>query len=385
MEYLLITSVLLVFYTYIGYPLLMTVARYFFTKKILKQESNKVLTASVVIAVRNEATNIIKRLENLSLQNYPHNKIEIIVVSDGSTDDTVSLINEFIKSSQELKVKIFSLDTNEGKPRAINFGVRQAQGEILVFTDARQEFEPDVISELVSNFSDPVIGCVSGELFFRTSSDSNIHQEMGAYWKYEKYLRKTESAVDSVVGVTGAIYAMRKLLYKEIPENTLIDDVLIPMLVSMQGYRIIFDENAIAYDIVSTDTGQEWMRKVRTLSGNWQLLFDHAYLLNPFKNKMVLQFVSHKILRLLVPFLLLLVLALSFMLVEQGYFWFFVLQMVVYIVVLLSALFPAVRKGGMINLLYFFAVLNAAVVVSFYKVAIRRQTNLWKAAYKNDA
>jgi len=381
-DVVLLVCVLVVFYTYIGYPVFLFLAKKLIRKKVLKKESIYAPRVSVVVAVHNEEKNIVNRLNDLARQNYPGNEVEIIVVSDGSTDNTVDLVNDFVDVNKHLNVRLFSLERNQGKPNAINYGVKVAKGDVLVFTDARQEFEANVISELVSNFSVPEVGCVSGELFFKQNRDSDIHQEMGAYWKYEKFIRKAESAIGSVVGVTGAVYAMRRELYKDIPANTLIDDVLIPMHVSMQGYRVLFDDKAIAYDVVSDDASQEWKRKLRTLSGNWQLVLDHMYLLNPFKNKIFLQFFSHKILRLVVPFLLLIILMISLFLVNQGYLWLLVLQLMVYSVIAVSFIFPVARKNRIINLLYFFTVLNAAVVVSFYRVIIRGQTNLWQAAYK---
>ena len=381
MIFVLVVCIVTVLYAYLGYPLFLFLATKLFSKKASGNGGDYTPDVTVVIAVHNEEKNILNRLNDLTLQNYPGEKIEVVVVSDGSTDKTVSLVNQF-KESNNLKLKILELKPNQGKPNALNTAVKVAEGDVLVFTDARQVFDVNVISELVSNFVDPRIGCVSGELFFKQSHDSNIHQEMGLYWKYEKYIRKSESVLGSVVGVTGAIYAMRKELYKAIPVNTLIDDVLIPMNVVMQGYRVLFDEKAMAYDVVSNDAGQEWKRKVRTLSGNWQLLLDHMCLLNPFRNSIFFQFVSHKVLRLIVPFLLMIILLVSFILSNDGYLWLFVLQLIIYGVIAVSFMFPQVRKYRIINLMYFFTVLNAAAVVSFYKVIICRQTNLWQAAYK---
>jgi biofilm PGA synthesis N-glycosyltransferase PgaC len=126
-----------------------------------------------------------------------------------------------------------------------------------MFADARQRFEPDAIAQLVANFSDPSVGCVSGELMFQVDTESSVKLEMGAYWKYEKWIRKMESQTGSVVGATGAIYAMWRKLYTPLPAAALLDDVLSPMNVVVQGYRVVFESKAIAYDILSDDVVQE--------------------------------------------------------------------------------------------------------------------------------
>jgi len=373
----------IIFYVYLGYPLWLLLLKKINSKSVNKKTPEVWPRISVIIAAHNEEANIENRLKNILLQDYPANKLEIIVVSDGSADKTVELAEAIAAAESEKIIHVLDVKENRGKPASINSGVDHASGDILIFTDARQDFAENSISELVSNFTDTDVGCVSGELFFKQSRDSNIQKEMGVYWKYEKFIRKSESATGSVVGVTGAIYAIRKELFKKIPADTLIDDVLIPMQVVRQGSRVIFDDQAAAYDIVSDDTSQEWKRKVRTLSGNWQLLLDHKYLLNPFQNPLFFEFLSHKVLRLVVPFLMVAVLVLSYILIDEGYLWLFVLQLIFYMLFLGGMFFPGLRKNRIINLIYFFNILNLAVVVSFYKMVIRRQTNLWQAAYKS--
>ena len=265
-------------------------------------------SVSVVISARNEEENIERRIRNILEQDYPKEKLELIIVSDGSSDKTEEIITRMIKvSSKETSepncfLKLISNSRSRGKSFSINEGVSVAKGEFVVFADCRQRFSRNAIQQLVNNFNDEQVGCVSGELIFEKTAQSSIQAEMGAYWTFEKWLRELESKTGSVPGATGAIYAIRKNLFHPIPEQTILDDVFIPLRISAQGYRIIFDREAIAFDTVSKDLLSEKKRKIRTLTGNWQLLVMEPSLLNPLKNPLWLRFLSHKIFRLLIPY-----------------------------------------------------------------------------------
>jgi cellulose synthase/poly-beta-1,6-N-acetylglucosamine synthase-like glycosyltransferase len=221
-----------------------------------------------------------------------------------------------------------------GKACALNAAVAEARHPIVVFADARQRFAPDAIRRLVAHFRDPHIGAVSGELVLDceerltssaaaapVASASTVADSVGAYWRYEKWLRRHEAVVDSTVGVTGAIYAMRRWLWQPLPADTVLDDVMTPMRIVMRGYRVIFESSARAFDGVAKDSAVEMRRKVRTLAGNFQLLAREPRLLLPGANPVWLQFVSHKIGRLLVPYALIAVLTASVILARQSLFY----------------------------------------------------------------
>lgn len=179
-------------------------------------------TVSVIAAAHNEATNIEKRLQNLVAQEYPADRLEIIIVSDGSTDQTNALVRQFISRNTTLaRIKLIESPINMGKPNALNKGASEVTGEVIVMADARQRFAPNVIAELVANFADEDVACVSGELVFHDATDSKIEKEMGLYWNYEKCIRKTEGRIDSVVGVTRAIYAIRASCFRPIATTNL--------------------------------------------------------------------------------------------------------------------------------------------------------------------
>jgi cellulose synthase/poly-beta-1,6-N-acetylglucosamine synthase-like glycosyltransferase len=380
-EFLFWFSLIFILYTYTGYPALLFVWSRLFPKPVRKAYLKPEPTVSVVIAARNEERNIGARIENLTQQDYPAEKLEIIVVSDGSDDGTVqivrSLIEEFERHPGRPFLKLIEISENKGKPHALNLGLGAAKGDFIVFADARQEFNDTAIKELLANFNDPTVGSVSGELLLVDGVLDGSPVEMGVYWAYEKWIRKTESLINSVVGATGAIYAIRKGLYQPLPEDTLLDDVLTPLNIIMQGHRVVYEGCAKAYDQVSGNVQQEWRRKVRTLTGNWQLLKLCPSLGSFRKNPIWWRFMSHKIMRLVVPLFLVLMFGVNFLLPRFPYPLFLAAQIACYGAAAAAVAFPRLRCIRLLNLLYFFCVLNAAAAASFISFAAGRTRKLW--------
>lgn len=316
-------SVFVIVYIYLGYPLLLSLwARIAgrSTGKVDWQSSRKWPSISVVIAARNEAAQLPARVKNILQLSYPGER-EIIVVSDGSTDGTAEVLEPVKANLRFLEVPA------GGKPLALNAAVQIATGEIVVFADARQQFCETALVELVANFADPHVGGVTGELILDCEEPdgaaSTIGDGMSLYWKYEKWLRRNESAVWSTLGATGAIYALRRSLWHPLPAETLLDDVLAPMRIVLSGHRVVFEERARAYDRTSADAPTETRRKVRTLAGNYQILSQEPKLLIPFVNPVWLQYMSHKVGRLLVPWALVCAFVTSVALAPTH--WFFTL------------------------------------------------------------
>lgn len=374
------SSLFFIIYTYLGYPLWLALRNICISPLCsLKEKIFKPPYISVVIAAYNEENIIYKRIYDINMQNYPEDKIEIIVVSDGSTDQTFSVLKEL----RIPNLKVIELPLNQGKAGALNMGVHEAKGEIVVFADARQTFSPNAIQNLSDSFSDPKVGCVSGELMFLQDGESTIQAEMGAYWKYEKWIRKAESVSGSTVGATGAIYAIRKNLYRTLPTGTILDDVLTPINIAVQGYRCLFNSEAVAYDVISKNISQEWKRKVRTLAGNWQLLSLAPFLLLPSKNPLWWRFLSHKIFRLLVPLALLLLLGGGMIAEGMLYKIFSVLHLLIYIVTLMAWQLPRLRKNRLINFIFYFVTMNIAAVAGFWKWVNGFGDTIWVSAYKS--
>ena len=300
-------------YVYLGYPILVNLlaASFPMRRDRYLTDGQKV---SVVIACHDEAERIKNKL--LELLSSPQACFidEILIGSDGSNDD----IAASIAALNDPRIRLVEFSNRRGKPAVLNDLVPQCRNEILVLCDARQILSDNVIPELLANFADPKVGVVSGELMFRQSSnDSTAGHGIGAYWRYEKMIRRAEAQFRSVPGATGAVYAIRREAFQKIPDSTLLDDVVIPMVAVTQGWRCVFERNAIAWDVPSDSLGREAVRKRRTIAGAAQLIVHHPSWLLPWKNPIWLEFVSHKILRLVSPALLLIVAVTNILLVSQ--------------------------------------------------------------------
>lgn len=319
MEYLFWISAIVIGYVYLGYPLLAAGLARVFGRAPRKAPfpDGRWPSISIVIAARNEASRLPDRVANLLEADYPGRR-EIIVVSDGSTDGTAEALRPLAGFLRLIEIP------RGGKAQALNAGVAAARGEILVFADARQRFAPDALRELIANFADPSVGGATGELVLDCETgraDSSVGDGVGLYWKYEKWQRRNESLLRSTLGATGAIYALRRSVWRPLPPDTLLDDVLAPMRAVLAGYRVVFDDRAVAYDSVSPDAAAEARRKTRTLAGNYQILAQEPRLLVPVLNPVWLQYTSHKIGRLVVPWALLLFLIASAALVDDGWIY----------------------------------------------------------------
>jgi poly-beta-1,6-N-acetyl-D-glucosamine synthase len=319
MEIVFWASVGLVIYVYAGYPLVLA------AWSRIRRRRQRTGTAdlphvSIVLAVRNEAAQLPGRLENLVALDYPADRVEIVVASDGSTDTTREVVTAYARAGHwpggTPRVRFVEIGPR-GKAAALNAGVAAAQHDVLVFADARQRFAPDAVRRLVAPFEDPEVGGVSGELVLDCETgitDSTVRDGVGAYWRYEKWLRARESAIDSTLGATGAIYALRRACWHPLPDGTILDDVLAPMRAVLDGWRVVFEPAARAFDVTAPNAVVESRRKTRTLAGNYQLLALEPRLLVPGVNRVWLQYVSHKIGRLLVPWALFAVLVATLML-----------------------------------------------------------------------
>ena len=295
-------GVAFVVYVVVGYPALLAILVRFRPAPVQARPQSKRVT--VLLPVHNGAAWIHGKLRSILALDYPRELLQVVVISDGSDDGTEEIARAF--GSQG--VEVVSLPRG-GKAVALNEGMRRATGEILLFTDVRQELDPASLVSLTACFADPKVGVVSGELVIRqgrTLEEVNV----GAYWRYEKWIRKHQSRLDSVMGATGCIYAMRACVATPLAPDTILDDVVLPLGAFFQGYRLIFEEGARAFDD-PTSLRSEFRRKVRTLAGVYQTIGRMPRLLGP-GNRMWIHFVSHKLGRLLLPWAMLLTLAGSF-------------------------------------------------------------------------
>lgn len=299
MELVFWLAVLAIAYVYVGYPLLLAVWSRLAPRPIHVAPAEP--SVSIVVAARNEAAAIEARIANLQSLDYPADRVQIIIVSDGSEDGTDDILRRY-----EGQVEAVFLPPG-GKARALNAGVARARHEVLVFADVRQRFARDALRGLMAPLADSSVGGVSGELVLDCetgpASASNIGDGIGGYWRYEKWLRRHESLIGSTMGATGAIYALRRSLWRPLPDETILDDVLAPMRAVLAASRVVFASEARAFD-PAAPADVELRRKIRTLAGNYQILRLEPRLLVPFVNPVWVQYVSHKVGRLLVPYAL---------------------------------------------------------------------------------
>lgn len=298
-------------YIYAGYPLLMAILARCVPMQRHRQSTQK--SVSIVIAAHNEARRLPEKIRSLLDMQGADQIVEILIGSDGSTDDT----DEAVSLVGDSRVRVIAFDERRGKPAVLNDLIPQCRGEIVLLTDARQEFDAAFLAECLANFADETVGVVSGELVLKTTPDTTTAGEgIGLYWKYEKFLRKAESRFRGVPGATGACYAICRDLFQSIPESAILDDVAIPMTIINQGYRCVFEPHAIAYDLPSTSPQQEAIRKRRTIAGAAQLVRLYPAWIWPWRNRLWFEFVSHKLLRLVSPILLIIAAAANIVLVH---------------------------------------------------------------------
>ncbi|WP_158790525.1 glycosyltransferase family 2 protein [Granulicella sp. L60] len=359
----------LISYAYFGYALWLWLVASLKRRPVARKAITPEI--SIIIAARNEERNLPEKLENLRNLDYPREKTQVIVASDGSTDNTVKILLE----EREWITPVI-LDESRGKAGALNESIKSSSGEILVFLDARQSVDRDAISELISCFADQTVGAVSGELLLQSEDGTSKENALGIYWKIEKMVRKLESESGSVVGVTGAIYAIRRDLYTEIPSGTILDDVFVPMNVVRKGRRVIFQPSAIARDRIFSEKGKEFSRKVRTLTGNYQLLSIAPWLFSP-TNPILFRFLSHKIVRLMVPLFMVGMLVNSALADGLFYRLVFYSQIIFYILAVFGLLNSSVRKLKPIAIVSTFVSLNAAAAIALYNFLARKK-DVWR-------
>jgi cellulose synthase/poly-beta-1,6-N-acetylglucosamine synthase-like glycosyltransferase len=291
---------------------------------------------TAVIAAHNEQAHIVARVRNLLDSAYDPDKLSVLVVDDGSTDQTVAQL----RTIGAHRVRVLCNQRQLGKAACLNQAIAEVETEIVVFTDARQSFAPDAIRRLIGHFSDPKVGAVSGALVLPKAA-TGIGNSVGLYWTLERRLRMDEARWDSAIGCTGAIYGIRTALFRPIPEDTILDDVVVPMHILQQGYRVLYDMDAVAVEPRETVADTEARRKRRTLAGNFQMLFRYPAWLLPWRNRAWWQLLSHKYLRLAAPLFLALALVSNVVLrAEPLYQGLLGLQLLFYGAALLGLMLP---------------------------------------------
>jgi cellulose synthase/poly-beta-1,6-N-acetylglucosamine synthase-like glycosyltransferase len=366
-------SVGLVGYTLLGYSTLVRVLARVRARPAQAQPIRP--RVSVILAAHNEAPRIADRLRNLLGSAYPPELVEILVGSDGSTDGTVEAARAF-----EPRVRVTAFDQRRGKAAVLNDLVPAADGEILVFADARQQFDPGAIAALVSHFADPAVGAVSGALILLDADATAAGVEgAAAYWEVEKRIRWAESRLDSTVGVTGAIYAIRRELFEPLPPDAILDDVIVPMRIVRRGFRVLFDPEARAFDQRAATDTQEFGRKVRTIAGNFQMFRLESWLLSPLRNRLWWQTISHKGLRLVLPLCYLTAFGANLLLLDHTFYRVtLAAQAGLLLLGVIACVAPSARRAvPLLGVPYAVGFLTFATIVGFLRFTTGQQKVTW--------
>ncbi len=298
-------------YIMVGYPLVLAWFPGHPARAVAKDPGYRA-TVSILLAVRNGEAFVRRKLECLLALQYPRELVQILVVSDGSTDGTDEIVDSFAdRGICLLKVP------SGGKAAALNAALERATGDILFFTDVRQLLEPDSLAHLVANFADPSVGAATGELRILDPDRAGEQADMELYWRYELWARQRHSRIDSIFSVTGCIYALRRSLAEPLRPDTLTDDACFSLQAFFRGYRVVFDREAVATDYPTADGG-EFRRKLRTLAGLWQLHLRQPRLFAS-ANRMRFHFLSYKFARLVLPWAVLLIWGATMALPRSGF------------------------------------------------------------------
>ena len=368
-------SLITLFYVYAGYPLLVWILARVFGRD--PQRSDVTPTVSLLIPAYNEEAHMEAKLCNSLLLDYPKDKLEIVVASDGSTDQT----NAIVESFRSQGVKLFAMRDNIGKSAMLSRTVPLLRGEVVVFSDASSELEPDALRKLVRNFADWRVGCVSGLYRLRASEDLRGQGE-GLYWRYETFIKRQESRLHSILGAHGAFYAIRKALFGQLDNGSINDDYLIPMRIVAQGYRAVYEPTAVSWEQESASVEGEFARRRRIAAGNCQQIVELRHLLNPLRGWVAFCFLSHKVLRTIAPLFMLALLASSLWLPWPWSGIWFALQIAFYASALIGYLCQ--RNGYLVRWLsapMYFCLGNLAILAGLSKYCFNRQHLSWERAH----
>lgn len=352
MKLLFWVSTIGIVYAYVGYPLLLLVLQLFIRRPVRRAPIEPFV--SLIVPAYNEGRVIEEKLRNLTTLDYPPEKLEIIIASDGSTDNTAELAKRF---QSPVRIRVLAFPQNRGKMSVLNDAVRESTGDILVFSDASATLQRDALRHLVSNFADPKVGAVSGLYRVLRASEAKLGVQEELYWKYETFLKSVESSLSSTVGGHGAILAVRKSLYPFPDTHVVNDDHVIPMRVLASGCRVIYDNRAIASEKASEMSG--FQRRVRIMAGNLQQLREIRCLVWPIQFLPLVFVISRKALRSLVPLLLVLMAASNLFLLHADFYRITgVCQLAFYGLAGIGSRWNL--RPGLLRLPYYFCSINAA-------------------------
>ena len=364
-------------YIYFGYPLLVMAASRLFPRDVIREPIEPSVT--VIITAYNEEQDIRRKLDNTLELDYPADKIEVLVASDGSTDRT----DELVLGYRDRGVRLFRQDGRQGKTYTQNKAVEQANGEVILFSDATTMYSKNVVRVLVRNFADPTVGCAAGKLVYLDHSASAVGTGARSYWNYETNLKVSESRVCSLIGVSGCLYAVRKSAYRPMyPEAC--SDFLISTVIFREGLRSVYDQEAVCFEETNRHSNKEFQMRIRVIAQTFGDLWRNRDMMNPFKSGFyAVQLISHKVGRYSIPFLLVAVFLSSAVLAMNSRLFgaIFLLQVAFYIAALVGWFLE--RRGISIRILalpFYFVLGNVATIAGFLKFLTGERYARWEPA-----
>ena len=377
------TGLLLLLYTYIGYALVLTIISWFRRSYAAPHFTDDQLPdVTVLIAAYNEEDFIEDKINNTLSLDYPMDKLSVFIVSDGSTDHTPQIVKKIHA------VKLFHETLRKGKIHAVNRVMKAVTTPIVIFTDANTLLSPQSLKNIVRHYQDPQVGGVAGEKrIIKRDSDNPTGSGEGVYWKYESWLKKKDSDVNSIVGAAGELFSIRTELYEDGDENAIIEDFLLSMGIAARGYRFIYEREACATETASVSIREEWKRKVRICTGGFQAIARLKHLLNPLKYGMLsFQYISHRVLRwTLAPISLPLVLVSNIWLAAATGSSLYSIMLTGQVGFYLLAFLGYVMRERKISIKgffvpYYFVIMNLAVFAGFKRFLLGQQSVIWDKA-----
>ena len=371
-------AALTILYTYLGYSLFIMFLSRFFNNTVKRGAIEPKVT--FLITAYNEAKNIAAKLENTIAQDYPKNKFEIIVASDGSTDRTDEIVRQFSNHG----VRLIRVDGRVGKTETQNQAVKQATGDVVIFSDATTKYEQNATRRIAHNYADSTVGAVSGRYEYFNPTGASIGIGNVLFWKYENFIKSCQTRIKTITGCCGCIYSVRRSLYEPLPAN-IISDLVEPLKILEKGYRIIFEPEAIAFEETTEKTAEEFYMRIRVISRGIRGLMYMKKLLNPFRYGFVsFQLFSHKVLRWLVPFFLLTIFLSNLMLVGNFFYnMTFILQIIFYGLALVGWVGERWNvKFKPFSIPLYFSTVNIAAMVSLYRTLKGYKAVTWETLRK---
>jgi cellulose synthase/poly-beta-1,6-N-acetylglucosamine synthase-like glycosyltransferase len=371
-------AALTLFYVYVGYPVLLSLLALFHRRA--RPQPGYTPNISILIAACNEEANIHQKLKQTLALDYPAEKMEVLVLSDGSEDRTDEIVQQF----GDPRVRLIRIPQRQGKTNAQNHGVRYAQGEVLVFSDATTVYHPQALRYLTANYEDEKVGAVSGRYqYFETEQSSPTGLGTIVFWNYENNIKVQQSRISTITGCCGCIYSVRQCAYTELASDV-ISDLVQPLWVIRKGYRVVFEDRALAYEQTTESTSEEFFMRVRVITRGMRGLLSVPDLLKPWQYGWIaFQLFSHKILRWLVPVFLLVLLGSNVALRHEHYFRFLLLaQAAFYLLALTQIIVPLHRRWKLLGVPLYFCTLNAAALFSTIELLRGRKYVVWQPVRK---